>query len=403
MDAHLRLTFVLMAAAVCGGCFEERIDATYGKRRGASGGRSVNGTRVLADMFELAGHRVTTWTRLSPGLEQYDVIVWFPDDFNAPTRQQRYFLEEWLAAEDGRVLIYVGRDYDAEIAYWEAVQPSAPPQQAVEFARKLAEAKARHTSRRNAMKAESFGRWFVARRDRPKRKVFHLEGPWAEGMDASKTEIVVHSRLDPPDEADHAALGTEAEAEAEFVWEVDESWKPWDDVDDELPAFSEPLLFSENDMLVYKVTDYYWQSSRIYVVANGSFLLNLPLVNHEHRKLADQLIEACGDPPKRVAFIESGPGGPEVHEVEPHTRYPTGWEALTTWPLSAILLHAAIIGILYCFARFAIFGRPRHLPETEASDFGKHIEALGKNLQRSGDVSFARNRIEHYKNLIARE
>ena len=90
--------FMLLAA----GCSPADIDRTYGKRRGAEGGTSVNGTGVLAGMFEAAGHRVITWRRLSPKLEQFNVIVWVPDSFEPPTEEQREFLEDWLWNEPGR-------------------------------------------------------------------------------------------------------------------------------------------------------------------------------------------------------------------------------------------------------------------------------------------------------------
>ena len=55
------------------------------------------------------------------------------------------------------------------------------------------------------------------------------------------------------------------------------------------PQF-EALLATEDDVdIVTRVTRRSWHGGQIVVVANGSFLLNLPLVNHEHRKLADKL------------------------------------------------------------------------------------------------------------------
>ena len=126
--------FMLLAT----GCGPADIDRTYGKRRGAEGGTSVNGTGVLAGMFEAAGHRVITWRRLSPKLEQFNVIVWVPDSFRtADGRAAR--VSGGLAVERaGRMLVYVGRDYDAAITYWRKVQPQTPPEQTMEVARRLA-------------------------------------------------------------------------------------------------------------------------------------------------------------------------------------------------------------------------------------------------------------------------
>ncbi len=46
--------------------------------------------------------------------------------------------------------------------------------------------------------------------------------------------------------------------------------------------------------------------SQLLVVANGSFLLNAMLVNHEHRKLAGKLVDAIGPGGRDVVFLESG-------------------------------------------------------------------------------------------------
>src|SRR5262245_37784027 len=103
----------------------ESLSASYGRRRGR-GADSVNGTAVLADMFELKGLKVRTVDRLSPKLrKEVDVIVWFPNDFEPPTKKQREFLEQWLAAGSQRTLIYVGRDYDASPHYWMTIQTGA--------------------------------------------------------------------------------------------------------------------------------------------------------------------------------------------------------------------------------------------------------------------------------------
>ncbi len=126
--------------------------------------------------------------------------------------------------------------------------------------------------------------------------------------------------------------------------------------------------------------------SKLIVVANGSFLLNEPLVNHEHRKLAGKLIESVGDEPGRLVFLESGPGGPPVDP-------PGGGSALArlfgAWPLNVILLHLAVLGIIFCFARWPIFGRPTNPPAESTSDFGKHVDAVSELLRRSHDRAYA--------------
>ena len=101
-----------------------------------------------------------------------------------------------------------------------------------------------------------------------------------------------------------------------------------------------------------------WGEGQLIVVTNGSFLLNLPLVNHEHRKLAGHLIEAC-QPGSKVAFLESGRGA---------RRYGPDGLAKQSPPASRehVLLaaHWCVLGLVYCFCIFPIFGRPKSLPDT---------------------------------------
>jgi hypothetical protein len=357
---------------------DEQLPSAYGRRRGSAElVRSVNGTNVLAEMFKASGHRVTSWTRLSPRLDDYDVIVWAPDDFAPPTKEQRQFLEDWLArGEDGRVVVYIGRDYDAAAAYWSGVLPGAPAEDEVEIRRRLARAKADYASSRAKMPVKEYARWFTVKRDGPYREIRTLAGPWSQGIDASQCEITLQGRLDVPMQADRTAS------------------------DPPIPDQFDPLLTSQGDILALKVTDPAWGAfNEVIVIANGSWLLNYPLVNHEHRKLAARLVNECGPPGGRVAFIESGAGGPSVLDKEPSS----GDEPWPPYPLNVILVQVTIVGIVFCLARFPIFGRPRDLPSEPAADFGKHVAALGELLARSQDRNYAQARLAQYRELAKRD
>jgi hypothetical protein len=400
------LTALLLLLVTAIGCGRAGVGTTYGQRRGAEGGPSVNGTAVFAGMFEETGHRVFTWRRLSPKLEQCNTIVWFPDDFQPPTLEQRDFLERWLDRESGRTLIYVGRDYDAEIDYWRHVQAVAPAEQIMEVTRRMATAQARHDAARASMPAAETADWFTLWRDQPPRKVASIEGPWSEDTDVAKTEIVLNARLEV------------LTAEENKAW-----YEREDNVWEEQAEFTR-LLASEGESIVTQVSVPEWDESKILVVSNGSFLLNLPLVNHEHRKLAGKLISECD--PGRVVFLESSYGGPPVYDEEPGTEIPTGFAAFTAWPLGFILLHFAVFGILLCIALFPIFGRPRGEasrvglstsatvapgaePAASASrsvvraSFGNHITALGELLETTEDRQYARQRIIYYHEHVRRD
>ena len=362
----------------------ENLDTAYGKRRGHKAASSVNGTSVLAEMYSRAGHKVKTINRLSPGLnDRADVIVWIPDSFATPDQKQREFLENWLSKGRGRTLIYVGRDYDAAAEYWKTVVPQVTGEEAEKFKRFEAESRAAYDSLRSKMPKAEYARWFTARRDGKKHTAGTLEGPWAEGIDASKADIVIEGILEPPAETDRATPAK----------------------DPPLPEKVTPLLWSDQngdgytpkDAIVSRVTDRaaFGETGQVIVVNNGSFVLNYPLVNHEHRKLAGKLIDECG-PAQNVAFLESSDGGPDVLDKEPESGERGLFEILQVWPLNAIIIHLTLLGIVYCLARSPIFGRPRELPGEAAADFGKHITALGRLMGRTKDRAYAEQRVQQY-------
>ena len=157
-------TMLVMVALLLVGCSKTTsIDDTYGRRRAADGGNSVNGTRVLARMFEEAGNRVSTARRLSDRLDDADVIVWAPDDFEPPTVEQREFLENWLWEQDGRTLVYIGRDFDAALVYWAEIASRAPPEHALEIKRRLALKQSEHDAARRSIPQQENCGWFFSR------------------------------------------------------------------------------------------------------------------------------------------------------------------------------------------------------------------------------------------------
>ncbi|HXT57760.1 MAG TPA: hypothetical protein VN699_03955 [Pirellulales bacterium] len=372
---------VLATVVLAAGC-EDGINKTYG-RRGGIAADSVNGTAVLANMFQQAGHHVSSSSRLTPRLlAKAEAIVWAPDDFAPPTSAVCEWFDQWWSEAPGRTLIYIGRDYDAAPHYWRAVQAGAPASQLTEIKRRLAADQSAYLARRNG--ANTVARaavppavpsaatappvadcdWFSVQRRKKTRAVKTLSGDpqWLTGVDPSKLEIELNGRLLPS-------------------------------------KGSEMVLASEGDAIV---TREQLDGSELIVVANGSFLLNYPLVNHEHRKLAGKLIAEVGDD-RRVVFLESDAGGPPVLDEDPPDVPRNGMEIFGVEPIGAVLLHLAFLGLVFCAARFPIFGRPRELPPPALSDFGKHISALGQMLQRTGDREYALGRVLHYQQHVRRE
>jgi len=365
---HKRFSFFfLFLFLLLAGCSRD-LDTVYGQRQGPGASASVNGTAVLGEMFEQAGHRVFSWPSLSPRLsKRADCIVWFPDDFTPPSKEVRKWLEHWLKEEPNRTLICVGRDFDAAPWYWKHVLPDAPQEQRALVQAELSSAEDYFSFKRRYLPKSDDCKWFAIDKSPPLRQVKTLKGDasWLDGIDGSKTDIELRSRLTPSIDPD-----------------------------------GEVLLRSGDDVLVSRNPR---DESQLIVVANGSFLLNLPLVNHEHRKLASKLIGAIGPPGKTVVFLESGPGGPPIHSKDPAATTATGLEIFNVWPTNWILLHLAAVGVLFCFSRWPIFGRPKTCETANDSDFGRHVDALADLLRRSRDRKHAMERIINYRQRAERD
>ena len=205
------------------------------------------------------------------------------------------------------------------------------------------------------------------------RRVSELSGPWSKGVDAKKADVRLSSRIIMPKDPD----------------DDDYSWQ------------SRVLLESGDDVIAAEITRTLWDRSRIIVINNGSWLLNMPLVNHENRKLAGQLVQECdgnvAQTGGKVAFVESTQS-PQIASNGPRRHH--GLEAFTVWPINAVLIHLTALGMLYCFSVFPIFGRARRVPARDNSDFGRHITALGEMLSRTGDEDYAREQILQYQQQI---
>ena len=78
---------VCLVAGLTGCSSNDDLNAEYGKITGIHGSDSLNGVSVLADMFSERGFRVKRRTKISPKINQYNTIVWFPNDYSCPSEE----------------------------------------------------------------------------------------------------------------------------------------------------------------------------------------------------------------------------------------------------------------------------------------------------------------------------
>ena len=391
--AWARITLLLLISlTTLVGCSDgESLGRTYGRRGGTVGRDSVNGTAVLAKMFQKAGHRVVTKRQLSPSVHEADVLVWFPDNFKAPSEEVTNWLESWLDEKDGGIVIYVDRNFDAAIPYWDAVIPGATGSVAAEMGVR----RDRHVddfgNKRIGSQETAEFRWYQYDATVPRRKVTTLSGPWSDGIDVSQIEMELWGKIEPgPYEYDDREVLL-ASGEDPLVTRIefshDEDTESDEDEDDEHVEYYEAYDYIDKSN---------WSASELILVSNGSFLLNEPLVNHENRKLAGKLIDRCAGK-TTVVFLESDFFGLPVRDTDPPPNVPSVLMIFTVWPLNIILVHLAVVGVVFCFARWPIFGRARHEKAASTSDFGHHVSALGSMLARTENRSYAHHQIGVYR------
>ena len=394
-----RLLVAAMLLVGCAGC-DEHIDTYYGKRSFILGRDSVNGTAVFAGMFQQAGHRVLSKRTLTQRImEDCDVIVWAPNDYQPPPQAVLEWLDDWLSHGD-RSLILIGRDFDAGPVYYEKVIPGAPQNQATELRLRQGEAVTHDDNERAVAGTALDCDWYHLDMTTIPKKVTSLEGPWSDGVDPANADIRVRGKLEPKLYVSSVFVDEDRQWE-EYVEEEDENVDDESDTEATYLEIDAPevLLRSNKDILISRQSSELVSDSYLYIVNNGSFLLNFPLVNNEHRKLAARFIGEI-DKPKTVVFLESDEGGPAIREKEPVQDVPTGLSLFGKRPWDVILFHFALLGIVFCLMCWPVFGRRRRYGASSTSDFGKHVTALGRLLEATGDDLHAMSRINHYKQTV---
>ena len=366
---------------------EDDIDATYGQGNQSAGRYSINGTGVLAQLFEDRGHSVFYSRVLGRPTRKADVIIWAPDNFHVPSDTEVAAIEKWLQEKANRTFIFIGRDYDATMDYWVDVAKNASPEEQAMLTLKLADVWGAHQVKRMAIIDDEDCGWFKIQQDNTVRTIRSARSTkdWLEGVSPGGLKMRLQSYF------------VESDRGKTFSYDRYEY---------------EPQLFFQNIPLITRIQNRSkFNRGQIYVIANGSFLLNVPLVHREHRKLASKLIEKVGRE-KVVCFLESEfddwEDVPVLENAPSAARPPSIMTILQTWPFGIILMHIILIGIVYCFYRFPIFGRPRTQYKLNTviddaneiqsvSNFGRHIRALGDLLKRGGNTAFANHCLQMYR------
>ncbi|HMO13612.1 MAG TPA: hypothetical protein PKD64_04390 [Pirellulaceae bacterium] len=354
-----KLILVLVIAVCADKLVGQEVDQRYGEVRGHAA-QSMNGLSVFTQMLRQNNVEVDFYRTLSESMSTADLLVWIPDRFNAPTPAEinefnRRYREDALPP-----ILFIGRDYDGAISYWQQILSQLPPEQQSRAAEYLTELREQWTRRRNTNGGFQ-NDWFTYHSTDRWQPVSTLRGTLAEGVDVSNTNMVLTGQFHMPDLYD-----------------------------------GDVLLLADGEPFVFWLPRHKYHQADVLVIANGSLLLNVSLVNHENRKIVQNLIDQLE--PQRVAIL--GSTGQEVSETsnnENPFENPLNWVRVP--PLNWIIPHMIFFGILYCFCYFPIFRRPRELPPENVSEFKSHIEAVAILLETTKDKRYAKGAIDHYRSI----
>ena len=387
VGSQLTCLFLIACLSVTSGCggYVQPVETKYGKVNEQP--RSINSTSLFAARLEELGYDVTIRNRISPKINEFNTVFWFPENVRCPSDEATQAIEEWMdKGYRPRTLVYVGADYRADEDYYRAAQKQVAPKLKAESQRLLSEAQLATQNRRNSWQANaSWPDWSNTKCD------------W---FDIEVIKPPKHSNLLARPMADNAILSVAPELPVEVMMSPKQSAAKWE---------VESLLSVDGEDMVYRLSDN--NSSQIIVVQNGSFLVNLAAAYPNKQALADQLVAEATSLNEDDYGYGYGYGfSQQILILESEYEIPIRntdfvnqnlWAWIAEEPLCYIVPHALLWGVLFCFVYFPIFGRPKRLPKQSTTSFGNHINAIAKQLSKSSSKEHARRTVEQYQESVS--
>ena len=388
------LFFQLFAAcliAAAGGCTQQT-DFTYGK----SADQSINGVSVFANLLSDRGHSVVRKRRLTKRINKFDTIIWAPDNEMHPPENVGAWIEEWLAgsgSQTNKVLVYIGRAYDAKTDYYKGKAQTSAPEYQESWRRELAEVLVNDREYFwGSRDDEQEPYWF--KKDSPDLiDDTKIAGPWSEEVDTTAINLNCDELLLPVENYNDESLYPIATYDTndadndryDYVYVNPQAEFRNSELE------SNALLTVDGKPFAFEIRSKYG-SGKIIVISNGSFLLNYALLNPEHQKLAEKVAdEVIGD----VVFLESAAQWPRVGGAADDPALQWTW--IGKAPMTYIVPHFLFWGVLYCFAFYPNFGRPKRIKFHPPKAFRGHVKAVGAILSRSKEKSWAKEVIETWQ------
>ena len=419
---HFLLIFVCLTLAGCSGFMTE-----YGESDGVQGSKSLNGFgafRTAIDEAELPQDitiKTRDLSRLSSRAERFDTIVWIPKVW-PPANQTAVttWMNRWLR-KGHKTIVFVVPDGGSTEAYFREAASIAPPQQRLEYRRRLAKLINDRLLEDGQRRDVKLADWFIAealpyRRILSDRRIADydlVEAPSKEiAPDDSELDMGAIEMEDIDDEQllaeiDELLNMSEHEGSAAKIEIVNPvQFESLREEPAKVSADGKPLT------TLAHITDTRWGDSQILVVASGGLVTNFAMTAAPANELVNDIVEsirttADGDKMLEIAFMSSDQAPIPVSNIQPGAPVATGMELLTTWPLSLVTMHGVFLGVVMCLMLLPVFGRARQVTYNRTTHFGNHLSAMAALMRRpdrkvDGTV-FARLKISQYLRVVRGE
>ncbi len=398
-----RVQFAVSAALLCVtfvGCGGQSSNQ-YGASSGLAGRSSLNGFGALRKSYEQAGYSTRDLYRLTDRVGRSQVIVWIPKVPQSISPKVTRWFDRWLQ-RGGRTLVYIAPDSGSETQYWEDASVLAPPEQRLEYRRRLARSRSermRWTINRRTIPTNG---WFVLEPASQRSAIPSLSGDWAPVEVTSQRRLLTEYRVvsfDPnqPSGSGGASSGGTGPGSPGYVY-----YGPTE-LSRTKVSLDSQLNTETGDTIVAQVTADKWKDSKIIVVSGGSLLTNYAFTRPFGVWLAETLVARSAPSPigkvsssVTAGFLTSDMMPIPVSERQRGVPQASGMELLTVWPISLVTIHAAALGFVICMIMLPVFGRPRRIDRGTSSNFGDHLDAVAALMSRAGGETFARAKISEY-------
>ncbi|WP_286765513.1 MULTISPECIES: hypothetical protein [Rhodopirellula] len=437
---------LLLCVLLTSGCSD--LYTKYGKTDGTIGNESLNGFGAFRDTltekldeteraelgedWEDAELRSRNLTRLSSRAYQHDAIVWVPTAW-PPINPGDVsdWMTKWLRSGN-RTVVFIVPDEGSTEAYWREASNLAPPEQRLEYRRRLAQQinlrLLEDVRRDDIIVGKLFtARGLPARQNIDDRRVVSYDLHDFDPKRDKTASVVTPGGLvvtaAKPNDATivegEDSEGEESELDETAVDEPTESSDSAEETNDEQddskqnsrPSQLFETLDEHNGITTFaRITHPKWKDSRVLVVASGGMLTNFAMTDEPAIELAKQIrqeilsnAEVGADERVSFGFMTSDHDYVQISDAEPGAPAQTGMEMLTTWPISLVTLHALFLGVVMCLMLLPTFGRARQVVYHRSTHFGNHLSAMAILMRRAGGMNFAKEKINHYMRVVRGE